>query len=240
MSDIAQSTFINPYDSIGTLYTTGLGTIVAELAASPSLSVDDLISDVPDFLQEQFYPSGTPPLDQQIQLSAIVGNIFNAYVGPANPVWSFFTSRQQRFIRQFIADIKGISTNQNSGDNYFQLIQESIATSDMTTMEQVPLLMALSIASEAYDFFYAEILSPDANWSAFIDSNPAVNFSNLANWTIAAFRGTLIGYQQSVRVVPSNAPQATGVAFNMVTAVGGALTLTFGEIVYNWVPRPKL
>jgi hypothetical protein len=169
-----------------------------------------------------------------------MGNIFNAYVGPDNPIGLPFTEKQSCAIKEIIKNIKNLSINQNSGDNYFLLAQESIATSDMTTSEQAPLLMALAIASEAYDYFYAEILAPDAFWVPFLNSNPAVNFSNLSNWIIAAFRGALIGATQSMSVVPTNAAQGVGVLSNIITAVGGALTLTFGEIVFNWVQRPQL
>jgi hypothetical protein len=106
-------------------------------------------------------------------------------------------------------------------------------------MEQAPLYMSTAIAAAAVDYFYAAIAAPGDTWGPFFDSNAAVNLSNLNNWIIAAFRGALIGAHQSIAVIPTNAPQGTGIAFNFVTTVGGALTTTFGEIVYNWVQRPQ-
>jgi hypothetical protein len=235
MSSIPQPASINPYGSIQSIFQSGLDTMIAEFTGP--LTIEQLSSIISGYLQSQFYPSGTLPADQQAQLDAVVGNIFNASVGPDDPIPLAYSTHQMEFINDIITFLKTASINNpNFISNY--AVEEAFATSSLNTTQQAQLLIAGAITGAAYEYLYNQIISPDADWVPYLDTNPAVNFSNLPNWVVAAFRGALIGLTQSVNITPTNAPQGTGVSINIIIAMGGAFTAVFGAVLYNWVKRP--
>jgi len=238
MSSIIQPSIINPYDSLSSVFTTGLDTIIAGFSGTPA--TDELIAAISAYLQSQFYPSGTLPLDQQQQLNAIVGNVFNTYTNSDDQIAKLYTPKQVKVINQFIYDIRNISVNiPNAFYNWSLVTMDYLTWSGLTTTEINEIFIVGSVFGPAWGYFYTEIYVPDSDWAPYLDPDTAVNLNNLASWTIASLRGGLIGGKQSIYVTPTTAQQGTGTPVNMITAIGGGLAATFGEILFNWVERPE-
>lgn len=202
-------------------------------------TIDNLISSTSSYLKTTFYPSGDPT-DQRINLDAIVGNIFNEYTDPCYSLERVYTSQQMELINDLIRTLKTISVNTpNFLTNYGVAFSENIATSGLTTAEQAEIFIPGAITGAVYVYFFEIMISPTADWTPYLDADVAVNLANLANIIIATFKGTLIGAKQSVPVLPTDAAQGTGLAMNIISAVGGGITGAFAEVVFHWEQRPK-
>jgi len=237
-----QPPFINGYTYLNESYNNSLDQIVGSLSAiTPQPpTIENLNSVLVEVIEKQYFNLAKPSFDQSQQLNSILGNIFNAYVGPQNPlVINNFSDKQIFIIRQIISGIGyNCMNNPNSAENYFVLIQENIATSGLTTTEQAPLLQAVAIAYVTYQYFYSQIISPSTEWANYINSNSAINFINFPRWIQVAFKGALIGSTQSIQVTPTTSIQGIGVGYNLITTYAGGLATTFGEIIFGWVERP--
>jgi hypothetical protein len=237
-----QPTFYNGYinSDLTATYDSGVETIISSLAAiGADATIDDLNKVFFDWFQKAFNLTATD-INLIVQTEAMVGNIFNAYTAYDFPYSKFYNSRQLAVIGDITEGICKLQVNQSSGDNFMQFAQESIVKSGLSAEEQAPLLMALAIASDAYDTIYGEILSPDADWSVFLDSNSAVNLSNLSGWVNAIIKGTLIGATQSFSLYPPTGAQAIGIARNIPTAIAGAVIITAGMVALDWVQYPSI
>jgi len=186
------------------------------------------------------YYGGTPPLDQNQKLNAVLGNFYNAFIQPQQSAQQFYNRAQLAFIANIMAGLDQLDVSQAAGVNFWRVQEENLAISNLTAQQQAPIFMALSIAQAAYTYFYEEILGPSTDWSNYLDSNAAVNFINFNGWIKAIFRGTLIGYTQSTVLVPTTTADAAGIGNNMVTAIMGGFVATYGKIVLRWVKRPML
>lgn len=234
---VIQPSSINPYSSDTNLYRHGLEEIVADLAATGgTITIAKFTESVAKFIKDSYLDTTTS--DQDEQLYALVGNLYNAYIGVTNPLAKYYSPQQLFQIKQVFYGIKKNCINPNSSANYFMVASESIANSGLSAAQQAPILMALANATTAYPYFFDVIPLTTGPWTGFLSPVQTINYMNLSRWVEAAFRGSLIGATQSVRVVPSNVNTGLGVAVNIPSTTAGALIATFGEIVFHWVQKP--
>lgn len=238
LAEIGQPRVFSSYDAIASTYENGLDPIVAALVGNaPSWLLQPLSDAVYDYIKPLYFDT-TPPLDQEQALKSVMGNVYNAYVNPGSPFANNFSSSQMRIIGQIMGTIKNMPVGiAVATSNIFQMLGQQVSKLD--AQDQAPLLTALAIAGRCNQYLMGQIASPSTDWANFLNANDAINYININRWVNAAFIGALIGFTQSTRVVPTNAAQGTGVSYNLVTTIAGALTLTFGEIVYGWVKQPS-
>jgi hypothetical protein len=222
--------------NLANTYASGLNPIVAALAAIDSPTLNDLNTALINYIQPLYY-SGTPPLDQQQKLNAVMGNIFNTYIQPENSARQFYSPMQLEIIEDIIEGIENVPLSGLALDNFFTVTEESVAMCGLTAQEQAPILMALAIAEAAVGYFIPQILSPSTDWATYFDPVQAVNLINCRYWLSAIFAGALIGATQSIPVVPADAPNGTGIGNNIITTIAGALTTTFGKIIFQWTKK---
>ena len=226
-----QPNTINPYAEIGTQIAPGLNSIIG---AAPN-NVDDLVNAVYGYISALYYYS--PSNQVVIELKSIAYNAVNSY--RSNLVLSgnaLFNASQIPFIEMLI----GASMNSNIATDSFldriSDIEDNIGTSDLNVLDQTSLFLATTIGSSAYTYWQTQItLGGSSSWHNYLSSNAGQNYMNLLLWSTSAMNGSFAGYGSSPTGLVE--PSTSMVSNNMISALIGALTVTAGKLMYNWIPR---
>jgi hypothetical protein len=228
---MAQMNTVNPYPQIGKQLTQGLGAIIAQLPASPT--IDDLADAIYAYVQPLYY---LPSTKLEIEVKSVVYNVANSYrnnqVLNGNAV---FDSEQAPFIEMLIGSEMTVNFAPDSLLDRLVDIEDNVGTSDLTVMAQTPLFLATISGSSAALYWGTELSNPQSQWIAYFSTNAGQNYSNSLLWSLAAMNGALAGYGA---VSNSMIEPTTSVVTNkMVSALIGALTATVGKVIFNWIPR---
>lgn len=229
---MSQSNTINPYEVIGQQIPTGLNTVIAALPASPT--VDDLVNEVYNFVQPIYYPNATA--QQTIEIKSVAYNAINSYrnslvlSGSAN-----YSVNQIPFLQMLIGPGMTANTAPDSFTDRIEDIEDNIGTSNITVFEQTPLFLSTTIGRNASQYWLAQIANPQSLWAAFFSTTPGANYLNSLLYNVAAMNGALSGYGASPLGLIE--PTTNVVSTTMVSSLIGALTVTAGKVIFNWIPR---
>jgi hypothetical protein len=228
---MAQQKTVNPYSIIGTQVMAALDAIIAALPPSPT--VDDLITQVYNYVKPIYYPTATQQIT--IELKSVAYNVINSYQN--NLVLSgnaMFNGKQAPFLQMLIGQGAVLTTPDSFADRLAD-IEDNIGISDLTINDQTPLFLATTTGNGAYNYWIAQIDAGSPTWGAYLSQNPGQNYMNVLQWSLAAMNGALAGYGAT----PSGMIQPTTemVTTKMVSALIGAITATAGRIIFNWTPR---
>jgi len=72
---MAQPNTVNPYSAIGALLAPGLDAIIASLPGTPT--IDDLVTQVNNYIQSEFYSSATTQV--QIEIGSVCYHAINSF-----------------------------------------------------------------------------------------------------------------------------------------------------------------
>ena len=222
----------NPYVAIGKEMPTALNAIIAALPVSPT--VDDLVDAVVRYVSSNYYSGANKQV--MLELGSIAYNAINSFnnnhVLQGNTT---YCAQQGQFIDLLIGGsmIPGLQP-----DEFLQRIfdiQDNIGTSDLNVNNQVPLFLATAFGGNSNIYWAAEVASGTSAWAAFFSSNDGQNYLNIMQWSVAAMNGALAGYGATPMGLVE--PTTNMVSNNILSAFIGALTVSAGKLMFNWVPK---
>jgi len=212
----------NPYSTtVGQQHTDGLDAIQAALPGTY------FSSSVITYIEDTFYPSPDTQTDNEIRSVTIFAG--NDYV---NNNLEGYSAQQNYFISLLLNGIFKVPVN--SIPLFLTDLNDQVNRSGMSTMEKVPVFMAIAVAFADYQY-WLDILTTPGNWSTYLDSNYAVNYANLPYWVQAASFGTLSCANKARTYGLIDPPPVVGV--DMVSALTGSLTVVAAKVIENILPR---
>ena len=223
---------VNPYSEIGAYLQSGLTYIIGVLPGTPAIS--DLVNATVAYVESVFYPGGTSA-QIGIELNSIARTAINSYVN--NLVMggqAGYNTSQFRFIEMlignsFTSNLPLVSLTDRIAD-----VEDNLTDNQLTVPEQTPLLLATTIGTNTDAYWTA----PATGWNTYTGPPPALSsarYVNIAYWDAAAMNGALAGYAATPDGMVE--PSINYVTNKMVSALIGALTVTAGKVIFNWIPR---
>jgi hypothetical protein len=222
---------INPYGTIGSEFSSGLGTIIG--AYPSTITAAQLIAEVASIVSGIYYDD---PIESiQIQIQAVATNTINSYINGLVPSGkTIFTAKQNRFINMLLNGIEcGMPVLSIS--NSLLDIEDNITKSDLSVEEQIPLLIATMIGETAYTYWTTDVAAGSPVWHNYYQSNVAQNYANIPFWVASAMEGALTGYGANMSGQIDPTTNRSGV--QMMSGLIGALTVGAGKVALQWIPR---
>jgi len=222
----------NPYKASNTTFTDGLDYIIANLPGSPTL--DDLTETIMEYFLSLPEPEDGKLVDA---MAYAIPNSVNDYINSKILLNLNFNANGQVIIDSVLSAIREESID-SLGDCLEAYIEE-VAKADINTVSKTSLYQAVGIAN-ANQAYWKNIVTTPGAWSTYINSNAAINYANIPNWTSAAFIGVFSGFAQIQYPEVAGADLWNGQGRNAggVIAVGSALALTAGKVIFKWAKRP--
>lgn len=213
---------VNPYFStVGQQHTDGLDAIQSALQGT------DFLSSVITYIEDTFYPSPDTQTDNEIR--SVTSFAYNDYI---NNNLDSYSAQQNYFISLLLNGIFKVPVN--SIPAFLADLNDQVNRSGMSTMEKVPVFMAIAVAISDYQY-WLDILTTPGNWSSFLNSDYAINYANLPYWVQAASFGTLACANKAKTYGLIDPPPVMGV--DMVSALTGSLTVVAAKVTTNIIPR---
>jgi len=113
-------------------------------------------------------------------------------------------------------------------------IEDNVGDSYLTVPEQIALFLATTCGTNANAYWLNQI-GTQGSWDSYFSANAGQNYLNTLQWTVAAMNGALAGYGATPAGLIE--PTVDMVTNKMVSALAGALTVTAGKLLFNWIPR---
>lgn len=223
---------INPYPEIAKMLPTGLNTVIAALPSGPS--VDDLVNEVAAYIESVFYPSASTQV--QAEITSVAYHAINSF--RSNLVLNgnaMYNSNQAPFIQMLIGPGMTLNTAPDSFLYHLNDIEDNVGISELNVPDQVPLYLATGLGSFANVYWVDELANPTSDWLVYFSANTGQNYMNTMQWSVAAMNGALAGYGATQNSLIE--PTVNSVTNQMVSALIGALTITAGKVIFNWIPR---
>ncbi len=222
--------YVNPYTPIAPKYSEGLNSIVATLAPLyPNQTIDDLVNAVYTYVTTTY--SQTPsPIEEQ-NFKSLIYSLINGYLN----YQLAYSTKQMDFIHKLIG---GTLANGNPENILWHIldVEEQIAQSNLTTIEQSPLLYATAVGKAAYNYWSAVVTSPES-WNDFITSfTPSI--IKFPYWVASSMQGVLIGINL-LNSVDDNIEKTLQTVFQLqgfeaLASLYGSLSIGAGKVVFNW------
>lgn len=250
----------NPYKSVGPLFKGGLDYIIQN--SNPDITIEDLtnlalwyiVSLYPQFAEGPPQPiysgggSGVPVPNLSAQTAAtfesIIPNVANDYMNLKITRNSTGNSYQANMAGQIMRGIK--YNTADSYENFFNNVDENIATCGSNNLVKGSLYIASAIARSSAQYWNTLLAAGDATgWDSYIysqsnmmtgRSNWAANYNNMPFWMTASLLGSLSGYAQ-VQFPGSTRPGYLNDSIINAAIAGaliGSLGLTSGKIMFKW------
>lgn len=229
---------INPYKEIGEYLGSGLDAVITTIPSSPT--IDDLVDAVSTYISGIFYSGARDAVE--IELKSVARTAINSYMNSlvlsGNAIYN---GMQWPFLRIMLGDMITSNLPINSIENRIGDVEDNISNSGLNVSEQRPLLIATAIGIEAAQYWIrqAETVPPISagTWPEFFPSSDdkAVNYSYVPYWVEAANNGALSGYASTPFGLVE--PTVNVMTTSMISALIGALTVTAGKVLFNWIPR---
>ena len=224
--------YLNPYAATGPKYTAGLDAVVAVLAPLyPNQTIDDIVDAVYDYVTTT-YTITMGPVEQQNVKSLIYATI-NGYLN----YQLFYNAQQTAFIHQLIGGTLACKNPEDIQQHILD-VEEAIAQSNLTAMEQKPLLYATAVGKAAYTYWASVVTSPGpGGWSTFTTSfTPAI--VKFPYWVAAGMQGVLIGLNTLNSAVDNQYANALQLLVDakgadILLALFGSLAVDTGKVVFN-------
>ncbi len=210
------------------------------MPGSPAIS--DLVDAVYTYVISVYYPGGTTA-QLEIELKSIARTAINSYVnnlvigGQAG-----YNAAQFRFIEMMVGSSLTSNLSVNTIGDRITDIENNLTDNQLTVSEQTPLLLAATIGFNAATYWNTKIIpvtqggsAPTPGpWAPYLPPN-SQSYLNLPFYVAAAMNGALAAYGAT----PSGMvePSVNFVTNKMVSALIGALTVTAGKVIFNWIPR---
>ena len=227
---------INPYPIVGTQLTNGLAALSANLTNSSTVA--NLVTQVYNYVQSVYYPSaGSVPQDIQTEVQAAIYHIINGYNNSIlRTSASCLTTKQAYFVELML----GLKLTNTTPINYLSSwildIEDNITKAELSTDEQIPLLLGTQMASTMNTYWTSQVASPNTLWTSIFSSNTAENYANIPHWTAACIDGAIIGATASP-LTGLITPSTDITSVTIISALAGALAIGAGKVMFGWVPR---
>jgi hypothetical protein len=228
-----QPNTINPYPLIGVQLQDGLNAIIAALPASPT--IDELVTEVYNFVKPLYYANANTQVS--VEIKSVAYNAVNSYrnslvlTGLAE-----YKNDQPHFIEMLIGASMTSAIATDSIIDRIADIEDNIGTSELTINEQTPLFLATTLGRNAAQYWRTQIdLGGGSSWANHFSTNAGQNYLNELLWAVAAMNGALSSYGACPTGLIE--PTTASVTTKMVSALIGALTVSAGKVLFNWIPR---
>lgn len=231
---MAQTT-VNPYSLIGGYIPTGLASIIAALPTTPTIA--NLVSAVESYIAPLFYATGGSTTTQvQIEIQSVANAAINSYVnslilqGQAG-----YDGSQMKFARILIGDMLTSNLPIVSISNRIEDVEDNLTDNQLSVNQQLPLLLATTTGSNANTYWAGQIaIGSSSPWHNFFPTSPE-NYMDIPYYVEAAMNGALAGYGATPAGMIE--PSVNFVTNKMLSALIGALTVTAGKVIFQWIPR---
>ncbi len=222
---------LNPYKEGVSLFTDGLDYIIANIPGSPTYS------DLSDTIIDYFNSLPDPPTDGITLIETGMANSVNDYVNSKIAQNQNFGGAEWAMVDAVLCGIKEQSID-STGD-FLDACMEQLTQSDINTISKTSIYAAIGLA-KASDAYWKAIVTTPGGWATYINSNAAINYANIPFWTTATFAGTFSGFAQvqAPNMGEANVWNTDGRKFASVIALGSALVLTAGKVIFKWAQRP--
>lgn len=213
---------INPYlATVGQQHTDGLEAVETGLPGT------GFLESIINYIETNFYPS--PDTQTSNEIASVTSFAYNDYI---NNNLNGYSAEQNYFISLLLNGIFKVPVN--SIPSFLADLNDQVNRSGMSTMEKVPVFMAIAVAITDYQY-WLDILTTHGNWSTYLNSEYAVNYANLPYWVQAAAFGTLCCANKASTYGLIDPPPVIGV--DMVSALTGSLTVVSAKVTLNILPR---
>ncbi|MBX2906952.1 MAG: hypothetical protein KF744_12990 [Taibaiella sp.] len=228
---MSQPNTLNPYLLIGQQIQSGLNSIISGLPVNPT--IDDLVNEVFAYVQPIYYPGASQVVTMEVK--SVAYNAINSYRNDLvlNNM-TFYHGQQTQFIQMLIGSDMTVGIAPDSFQDRITDIEENIGTSALSVNDQQPLFLGTTIGYNANQYWLTEIANPNSAWIGHFSTNPGQNYMNSILWSTAAINGALASYQVTSKGLIE--PTIDIVTTNIVSALIGALTITAGKVIFNWIP----
>ncbi len=225
---------VNPYKASDPVFTDGLDYIAANIPGSPTL--DDLT----ETIMEYFLSLPEPEDEKLVDAMAFsIPNSVNDYVNWRIMANQNFNATEFALVRAVFYGIKNESIE--SMGNFLDACTEQVALCKVNTVAKTSIYQAIGLAN-ANQAYWKNIVTTPGAWSTYINSNAAINYANIPHWTTASVLGSFSGFAQIQYPNISGATvfNGQGRSAGGVIAVGSALALTAGKVIFKWAQRPRI
>lgn len=222
--------YVNPYTPIADKFTSGLDSIITVLdPLYPDPTISSLVDSVYTYVITTYAQTPDPASEQNIKSSiyAIINGYLNYQLA--------YSPEQMAFIHQLIG---GTLACGNPEDIQWHIldIEQQVAQSGLSVVEQAPLLYATAVGSAGYEYWAKKVSTPGL-WNNYMTSftPPIVKFPY---WVASAMQGVLIAINL-LNAVDKGSETTLQDTFKLQgmqaqTALYGALTVNAGKVVFNW------
>lgn len=237
--------YVNPFERLYPQFSSGLDYVIANYPGSGSPDINNLNNVVVTYIQSLLIPATSPPATLTPFVADLVNSIIlnsvNDYINTQIDQNLGMSSAQMDLIYSIYDGIK--SNTIESLDQYFDGVDELITTTEcISTVDKTPVYMASIIARSSYDYWITTVATP-GSWSAFINSNAAINYANIPNWVALSFVSALSGYSQfqkaSVSFIGTGISNDGGRFIGSPLSLGASLGVTAGKVIFQWAQRPS-
>lgn len=221
--------YINPYKPVATLYKNGLDYIITCMTTSSSSSscdcdcsdvtVEKLINCVCAYLFsiKDIDPNDPDNLLYVTNIRVTVANAVNGYLDKGSAA---------------IGTLRGLETVPVKDINaYFDRLDQSVGDSSIIKGSKSNQQLVLSIGRASYEYWTLKISDKFSPWAVYLDGNVAIDTANIPYWVSAAMFGSQFNFWQD------NATDSEAVTSALYTALGGALVVGAGKVIFGWVPK---
>ncbi len=170
------------------------------------------------------------------ELIQTLNSVCNQYMQGGYMSTNCYSSEQLDIINQLLTGLSNIPAI--GIPSFIISMEDTIAKSCLSPMEQQPLFMATLAANKSYSYFIGIIQVPAGNiWvtNGYINggANDPYSINSVSYWAAAAAEGALLGYANYVSLDP---PRVQG---NMILSMlGGAAAVNAGKIMFKWASLP--
>jgi len=221
--------YINPYSNVALLYKRGMDYIINSLSGPPSSS---LVTPPSDFTAEKlidcvckylFSITNTDTADPSnllkvTSVKVAVTNALNGYLDKGD-------------LALIVSKGLNLVPVQSIG-SYFDRLDQAIQASDTIRSNRSRGQLAISIGRSSYDYWISQVKNIETTpWSIYFDGNVAIDMANIPFWVSASMFGSQFNFYQN------NANDSEAVSFALYTALGGALVVGAGKVIFGWVSK---
>lgn len=229
-------TTYNPYSADVDLLSNGLDYIIANVPSSPT--VYDLLDTCEAYLYT-LIPGA--PANVGIGMKIALTNVLNSYIDGKIEQNLSYDPSQLALVNSVYDGIRQQSID-SLGD-FFADSAQQLAMAEYSTYSKGPMYYALMEAEVSYYYWLGKIGAP-GGWATYLNSNAAINYSNIPYWVsaayVAAFAGWSLGQDVNLNYpIPTTQP-GIAVMLPKFSAMLSALFLTSGEVILGFSNRPTL
>lgn len=225
--------YLNPYTEIGTKYSQGLDSIVVVLEPLyPNQTIENLVDAVYTYVSTAY--SLTPDTLEEQNTKQLIYTLINGYLN----YQLLYTPQQMDFIHKLIGGTLGCGNPEDILQHILDT-EEEITSSGLTSVEQMPLLIATAVGKSAFTYWATKVTTPGL-WANFINSfTPAI--VKFPYWVSASMQGSLIGIN-TINIPDGEFANALKVfvavqGFEIFLSLYGSLAVSTGKVVFNLQQR---